>query len=84
MGYFYNDYKDGDTIADAFDQKVASDSKAAGGDCYTSLTALAARQAFGSLVFTNTPDAPYVSRLTHCACSPGPCTDVQPPLTRSS
>ncbi|KAK0860093.1 hypothetical protein LTS02_008753 [Friedmanniomyces endolithicus] len=60
VGYFYNDYKDGDTIADAFDQKVASDSKAAGGDCYTSLTALAARQAFGSLVFTNTPDAPYV------------------------
>ncbi|KAK1073809.1 hypothetical protein LTR74_001663 [Friedmanniomyces endolithicus] len=59
VGYFYNDYKDGDTIADAFDQKVASDSKTAGGDDYTSLTALAARQAFGSLVFTNTPDAPY-------------------------
>ncbi|KAK0247018.1 hypothetical protein LTS09_017845 [Friedmanniomyces endolithicus] len=60
VGYFYNDYKDGAIIADAFDQKVANDSKAAGGDDYTSLTSLAARQAFGSLVFTNTPDAPYV------------------------
>ncbi|KAK0941868.1 hypothetical protein LTR48_001306 [Friedmanniomyces endolithicus] len=60
VGYFYNDYKDGETIANAFDQKVANDSKAAGGDDYTSLTSLAARQAFGSLVFTNTPDAPYV------------------------
>ncbi|TKA69798.1 hypothetical protein B0A55_06469 [Friedmanniomyces simplex] len=60
VGYFFNDFKDGDTIADAFDQKVASDSNAAGGADYTSLTSLAARQAFGSLVFTNTPDAPYV------------------------
>jgi len=69
VGYFYNDYKDGETIADAFDQKVANDSKAAGGDDYTSLTSLAARQAFGSLVFTNTPDAPYVSRLAHAVRS---------------
>ncbi|KAK5700835.1 hypothetical protein LTR97_005352 [Elasticomyces elasticus] len=60
VGYFFEDYKDGDVIASAFDKKVASDSNAAGGADYASLTALAARQAFGALSFTNTPSSPWV------------------------
>ncbi|KAK4900263.1 hypothetical protein LTR27_002487 [Elasticomyces elasticus] len=60
VGYFFNDYKDGDVIASAIDNKVAIDSNAAGGADYASLTALAARQAFGTLSFTNTPSSPWV------------------------
>jgi hypothetical protein len=39
---------------------VSSDSQAAGGQNYASLTSLAARQAFGSLEFVNTPTEPLV------------------------
>ncbi|KAK4555056.1 hypothetical protein LTR86_007822 [Recurvomyces mirabilis] len=60
VDFFYNDYAKGSSLASIFDDKVKSDSVAAGGDDYSALTALAARQAFGALEFTNTPDAPYV------------------------
>ena len=58
--YFYNDYETGSGIATSFDQQVSSDSIAAGGQDYASITSLAVRQAFGALEFTNTPETPYV------------------------
>lgn len=47
-------------MADSFDEQVSTDSKKAGGDNYLSLTSLAARQAFGTVEWTNTPDEPWV------------------------
>ena len=58
--HFYNDYEDGSSVATAFDSQIATDSLAAGGQNYLSLTSLAARQAFGSLEFTNTPETPWL------------------------
>ncbi|KAK4547118.1 hypothetical protein LTR36_001339 [Oleoguttula mirabilis] len=60
LEYFYNDYETGSSIASAFDAQISTDSLAAGGQNYLSLTSLAARQAFGALEFTNTPEMPYV------------------------
>ena len=58
--YFYNDYMTASTMATDLDNKISSDSNNAGGSNYTSLTALATRQAFGALEFVNTPETPYV------------------------
>jgi hypothetical protein len=50
-------------MATSFDSQVESDSSAAGGDDYAALTSLAARQAFGALEFTNTPEVRAVEIL---------------------
>lgn len=47
-------------MANNFDSQVSSDSDAAGGANYTTLTSLAARQAFGALEYVNTPANPLV------------------------
>lgn len=60
VSYFYNDFAAGSSLAMKFDNQVASDSVAAGGQDYLSLTSLAARQAFGAIEYTNTPTTPYV------------------------
>lgn len=60
VSYFYNDYEQASSLSSTLDDKIASDSKAAGGDDYLALTALATRQAFGALEFTNTPTEPWV------------------------
>lgn len=58
--YFYTHYNDILSASQAVDKKVQTDSVAAGGDDYYTLTALAVRQAFGSLEYTNTPSHPWV------------------------
>jgi hypothetical protein len=58
--YFYNDYSTGSSLSNALDSQISSDSIAAGGQNYLSLTSLATRQAFGALEFTNTPAEPWV------------------------
>jgi hypothetical protein len=58
--FFYSDFKHGSTLADDFDDKLATDSSAVGGSEYSSLTSLAVRQAFGALEYTNTPAEPLV------------------------
>ncbi|QIX00304.1 hypothetical protein AMS68_005821 [Peltaster fructicola] len=60
LSFFYNDYSKAVTRADALDQKIAIDSIASAGQQYAGLTALATRQAFGSLEWTNTPTEPLV------------------------
>jgi hypothetical protein len=58
--FFYSDFKHGRALADNFDSKLATDSADTGGPQYASLTSLAARQAFGALEYTNTPESPLV------------------------
>jgi hypothetical protein len=60
LKFFYDDYSKGSSIATTLDNKIASDSKAAGGQDYLSLTSLAVRQAFGAVEFANTPLEPYI------------------------
>lgn len=60
LSYFFTHYDDACTIASAFDNKVSTDSMAAGGQDYLSLTSLAARQAFGAIEYTNTPTEPWL------------------------
>lgn len=60
VSYFYNDYQKASSLSSSLDDKIASDSTAAGGDDYLALTALATRQAFGALEFTNSPTEPWV------------------------
>lgn len=60
LSYFFTHFDDACSIASAFDNKVSSDSMAAGGQDYLSLTSLAARQAFGAIEFTNTPTDPWL------------------------
>ncbi|KAL9111553.1 MAG: hypothetical protein Q9227_004041 [Pyrenula ochraceoflavens] len=60
IDFFYNDYSTISSLSTDFNNKVQSDSQAAGGDELYTLTALAARQAFGAVELTNTPDTPYL------------------------
>ena len=60
MSYFYTHYDEASSAASTFDDKVKSDSMAAGGQDYLSLTSLAARQAFGAIEYTNTPTEPWL------------------------
>ena len=60
MCYFYTNFDSASSSATAFDNKVSSDSMAAGGQDYLSLTSLAARQAFGAIEYTNTPTEPWL------------------------
>lgn len=60
MSHFYTNFDSASSSATAFDNKVSSDSMAAGGQDYLSLTSLAARQAFGAIEYTNTPTEPWL------------------------
>ncbi|KAI0134147.1 glutaminase GtaA [Xylariales sp. AK1849] len=58
--FFYNDYGDASGLASTLDNKVASDSLAAAGQNYLTITSLSVRQAFGGLQFTGTDSAPLI------------------------
>lgn len=63
VSYFYDSYDSISEACTAFDNQVEKDSKAADpsdGEDYYALTALATRQAFGALEYTNTPTTPWV------------------------
>lgn len=60
LSYFYTNYNSASSSASSFDDKVKSDSMNAGGQDYLSLTSLAARQAFGAIEYTNTPEEPWL------------------------
>ena len=60
LSFFYDDYEIACLDALTFDEKVKTDSIAAGGQDYLSLTSLAARQAFAAIEYTNTPTEPWL------------------------
>lgn len=60
MTFFYNDYQESTGLATDLDNKVASDSLAAAGQNYLTLTSLSVRQTFGALQFTGTDSDPLV------------------------
>ncbi|KAI0842595.1 glutaminase A [Hypoxylon sp. FL0890] len=60
MTFFYNDYDEASRLATDLDNKVASDSLAAAGQNYLTLTSLSVRQTFGALQFTGTDSDPLV------------------------
>ncbi|KAH8813098.1 glutaminase GtaA [Xylogone sp. PMI_703] len=49
VSFFYNDYDHASSAATSFDNQVAADALAAGGNDYVTITSLSARQAFGAL-----------------------------------
>lgn len=58
--FFYNDYDEVSELSTDLDNKVASDSLAAAGQNYLTLTSLSVRQTFGALQFTGTDSDPLV------------------------
>jgi len=60
VSFFYNDYSTASGLATTFDNKIATDSKAAGGQNYVTLTSLAVRQAFGAIELCGTTNTTYV------------------------
>ena len=63
MAYFYDEYESISDACTAFDTQVKTDSDSVDTTeekDYYSLTALATRQAFGTLEYTNTPTQPWV------------------------
>ncbi|KAI1850635.1 hypothetical protein JX265_004345 [Neoarthrinium moseri] len=60
MTFFYNDFGEASSLATELDNKVASDSLAAAGQNYLTITSLSVRQTFGALQFTGTDSAPLV------------------------
>jgi hypothetical protein len=58
--FFYNDYGTAAGLATDLDNKVASDSIAAAGQNYLTITSLSVRQTFGALQFTGTDADPLV------------------------
>ncbi|OTB15176.1 hypothetical protein K445DRAFT_124558 [Daldinia sp. EC12] len=60
LTFFYNDYDEASELSTDLDNKVASDSLAAAGQNYLTLTSLSVRQTFGALQFTGTDSDPLV------------------------
>lgn len=60
MTFFYNDYSEATRLASDLDNKVASDSLAAAGQNYLTITSLSVRQTFGALQFTGTAAEPLI------------------------
>lgn len=63
LSYFYNEYTSILSECESFDSQIKTDSDkvdTSDGKNYYSLTALAVRQAFGALEYTNTPTQPWV------------------------
>ncbi|TGJ82139.1 hypothetical protein E0Z10_g6633 [Xylaria hypoxylon] len=58
--FFYNDFATAAGLATDLDNKVASDSIAAAGQDYLTITSLSVRQTFGALQFTGTDSDPVV------------------------
>ena len=60
MTFFYKDYTDASRVASELDARVATDSLAAAGQDYLTITSLSVRQTFGALQFAGTEAAPLV------------------------
>ncbi|KAI1332744.1 glutaminase GtaA [Xylariaceae sp. FL0255] len=60
MTFFYNDYSTAAGLSATFDAQVQSDSVAAAGQDYATITTLSVRQAFAALQFVGTEDSPLV------------------------
>lgn len=60
LSFFHKDFSDSNNITSAFDEKVETDSKNAGGDDYVVLTTLAARQALGATQLVGTQDKHFL------------------------
>ncbi|KAI1149395.1 glutaminase GtaA [Nemania diffusa] len=60
LTFFYNDFKTAAGLATDLDNQVASDSIAAAGQDYLTITSLSVRQTFGALQFTGTNADPLV------------------------
>ncbi|KAL1966154.1 hypothetical protein VTN77DRAFT_4706 [Rasamsonia byssochlamydoides] len=58
--FFQGDYANANSLSSALDSKVATNSTAAGGQDYLTLTSLSARQAFGATQLCGTPDKTYL------------------------
>ncbi|KAK3682152.1 hypothetical protein B0T22DRAFT_277242 [Podospora appendiculata] len=57
---FYNDYQHATAVSNELDQRIQSDSEAAGGQDYSTITTLTVRQTFGALQFAGTLSKPYI------------------------
>ncbi|PHH66882.1 hypothetical protein CDD81_5234 [Ophiocordyceps australis] len=60
VSFFYNDYDHAVMHSETLDERVASDSIAAAGKDYATITTLAVRQVFGALGFTGEQKEPLV------------------------
>ena len=60
LSFFHNDYAIAARLATDLDKRIASDSAAAGGQDYTTMTNLATRQAFVALQLAGTPEDPLI------------------------
>lgn len=60
LEFFHTDYATAAGLATTFDNKVVTDSTAAGGADYVTLTSLAVRQAFGGTQLAGTTNTPYL------------------------
>jgi hypothetical protein len=60
VDFFYNDYPNARETADDFDNRVATDSIAAGGQDYLTITSVSARQAFGTLQLVGNDTKQYL------------------------
>ena len=60
ISWFYDDYATASSLSTTFDNQIASDSSAAGGNSYTTITSLATRQAFGATQLVGTPNTTYL------------------------
>jgi hypothetical protein len=60
LSFFYNDYDSVGSVTSTFDHKVSTDSIAAGGKDYLTITSLSVRQAFGALQLVGNTTKPYL------------------------
>lgn len=60
LSFFYEDFSTAGGLCATLDNQIQSDSVAAGGQDYATITSLSVRQAYGALQMAGTPDAMYV------------------------
>ncbi|KAF2111539.1 glutaminase GtaA [Lophiotrema nucula] len=60
LTFFHKDYSESSRLSTELDHKISSDSTAAAGQDYLTLTSLAARQAFGAVQLVGTQDKQYL------------------------
>ncbi|KAL1297628.1 hypothetical protein AAFC00_006185 [Neodothiora populina] len=60
LSFFYGDFSDAQDVASTLDDKITSDSIAAGGDDYNVITSLSVRQAFAATQLAGTNDSYYL------------------------
>jgi hypothetical protein len=60
LSFFHKDYSTSSRVSTDLDNKIASDSIAAAGEDYLTITSLSARQAFGGTQLVGTTDQPYL------------------------